>query len=567
MRSAKWQNEASDAVSWHQDQALNATIFLLREVGPTSFLLKEEGEDAKFKVCLGDPHTCTCPVYRREKNPCKHVCWVILKKLKWPRNNELTYQFGLVEREITQLLQGPRNAIKSTIPVAKKYQKNTDSDGRKILEQRPITKVDVCPICQEEMLDKHLPVTYCRYGCGNNVHIKCMKIWADHQRQTTGDCEIKCPMCRENFGSFYSLLEEYRNCSEEEQPDGRLDVHYMTVCGVCNMSPIKGKCYKCTSCNSLHLCNTCFHANKHPQHSFVFRLKKSQRWRPAKARMQEAESRILGQLHEDLSTRDITDNDYDLLLQLDRPPSSAQVDLSGLPEHIINRLPLMKVRAGGKLLAPGRQCRLCLRSYEIGQYVRKLPECRHVFHRECIDEWLSNDHRRCPVDQKIVTLPSRVDTQRRSTSNDNAPNEEADADVSELMIPGVGIAKLQASRADSRGRMTKAAPTSRRAGLSPMTFGDLLLNVDSAGKHKEPKVEVLPPVGVAHEMGVVGGGDSSRNKSAGAGLRRGKTSLGRFPTSPKLPNQELWLAGNSFVGRREQRGDSAGFRHRFYHAF
>lgn len=49
-RSVVWQRSASDAVSWHQDQALNSTIFILREIGPTSFLLKEEGELKKFKV-------------------------------------------------------------------------------------------------------------------------------------------------------------------------------------------------------------------------------------------------------------------------------------------------------------------------------------------------------------------------------------------------------------------------------------------------------------------------------------------------------------------------------------
>lgn len=30
------------------------------------------------------------------------------------------------------------------------------------LAQRPISEEDVCPICQEELLSKHLPVTYCK---------------------------------------------------------------------------------------------------------------------------------------------------------------------------------------------------------------------------------------------------------------------------------------------------------------------------------------------------------------------------------------------------------------------
>ena len=47
-----------------------------------------------------------------------------------------------------------------------------------------------------------------RQGCGNNIHIKCMKVWAEHQK-SQGAQLIKCPMCREDFGPF-SLLQQVR---------------------------------------------------------------------------------------------------------------------------------------------------------------------------------------------------------------------------------------------------------------------------------------------------------------------------------------------------------------------
>lgn len=40
-----------------------------------------------------------------------------------------------------------------------------------------------------------------RYGCGNSIHLKCMKIWADHQKSTE-EMKIRCPLCREDFGSI-----------------------------------------------------------------------------------------------------------------------------------------------------------------------------------------------------------------------------------------------------------------------------------------------------------------------------------------------------------------------------
>ncbi|XP_077966256.1 E3 ubiquitin-protein ligase Zswim2-like isoform X1 [Styela clava] len=567
LRQTKWQLEASDAVSWHQDEALNSTIFLLREMGPTSFLLKEEEEDRKLKVNIGDPHSCTCDVFKRERNPCKHICWLILKKFKWPRTNELSYQHGLVEREINQLLQGPKK-VKKEQP---KGNKDIGTSEKGTAQQRAISKLDVCPICQEELLDNHLPVTYCRYGCGNSVHIKCMKIWAEHQRQSSKDDEIRCPMCREIFGSFYKLLEELRNASGDDIEAYRLDVHFSISCNGCQMCPIKGKCYKCTTCSSFYLCNTCFHGNKHRHHSFEFRLKRTNRWRPAKSRLQtDRELAIIN----DLSTREITDNDYDLLLQLDSSSGdTAPVDLCGLPEHVINTLPMMKVRPGAKLLVPGKQCRICLRSYEVGEYVRKLPECKHIFHRECIDDWLSEDHRRCPIDKRLVVGMHRRQQSATSTSRQRSRQQDIEAtDMStELMIPGIGIAKLQnmqnqndrrynadarnASNIDNR-TLSTATNYQSSSSVNPVgiTIEDVVSGCHTLSLSRKAELNhrsrhlSLPPQNPLH----VRQRAKSRSNHAftpngiakGSVVRSRNRSFER-KTAPHSSQVDLWLTGNS----------------------
>ena len=57
--------------------------------------------------------------------------------------------------------------------------------------------------------------------------------------------------------------------------------------------------------------------------------------------------------------------------------SNNQVQTSNIPEEVVHNFPLEKVRENGPLLAPGIQCRVCLRAYQVGQFVRKLPRCKH----------------------------------------------------------------------------------------------------------------------------------------------------------------------------------------------
>ena len=37
-------------------------------------------------------------------------------------------------------------------------------------------------------------------------------------------------------------------------------------------------------------------------------------------------------------------------------------------------------------LAPGERCLVCLCDYEVGEEIRRLTKCNHLFHRECIDQ-------------------------------------------------------------------------------------------------------------------------------------------------------------------------------------
>ncbi|PNT69238.1 E3 ubiquitin-protein ligase RHA1B [Brachypodium distachyon] len=42
-------------------------------------------------------------------------------------------------------------------------------------------------------------------------------------------------------------------------------------------------------------------------------------------------------------------------------------------------------------------CAVCLSGIAGEDEVRRLPNCRHVFHRGCIDRWMAHDQRTCPL--------------------------------------------------------------------------------------------------------------------------------------------------------------------------
>uniref|UniRef100_A0A5B7ADK6 RING-type E3 ubiquitin transferase n=1 Tax=Davidia involucrata TaxID=16924 RepID=A0A5B7ADK6_DAVIN len=65
----------------------------------------------------------------------------------------------------------------------------------------------------------------------------------------------------------------------------------------------------------------------------------------------------------------------------------------GLDPSAVRSLPLIPY--GGDAKHP-IDCSICLSEFEERETVKLIPYCRHVFHQECIDTWLSS-HVSCPL--------------------------------------------------------------------------------------------------------------------------------------------------------------------------
>ncbi|KAL8156749.1 hypothetical protein AgCh_001741 [Apium graveolens] len=78
-------------------------------------------------------------------------------------------------------------------------------------------------------------------------------------------------------------------------------------------------------------------------------------------------------------------------------PSVSSLGSVPAPTETVDSLPLKLYSKSQKhLIEEAAQCYICLVEYEEGDSVRILP-CHHEFHKTCVDKWLKEIHRICPL--------------------------------------------------------------------------------------------------------------------------------------------------------------------------
>ncbi|CAK9134387.1 unnamed protein product [Ilex paraguariensis] len=73
------------------------------------------------------------------------------------------------------------------------------------------------------------------------------------------------------------------------------------------------------------------------------------------------------------------------------PPVSAVLIRELLPVFNFEDLP--RVGAGD----PPESCAVCLYEFEHWEEIRWLTNCKHIFHRACLDRWMDHDQLTCPL--------------------------------------------------------------------------------------------------------------------------------------------------------------------------
>ena len=96
-----------------------------------------------------------------------------------------------------------------------------------------------------------------------------------------------------------------------------------------------------------------------------------------------------------LQYREITPNDYELLLTLDESTPPKTVSKNVLRAIATETVPLWMEETN-------HVCCICFELFQ-GK-MKELPHCGHCFHVSCIDKWLGTVSNVCPIDQQEVVV-------------------------------------------------------------------------------------------------------------------------------------------------------------------
>jgi E3 ubiquitin-protein ligase ZSWIM2 len=266
-------------------------MLLVQTVGPTVFVVKEDGSETKYKVIVGSKQMCTCRQSSSGSSLCVHILFVMLKVLRVPRENPVLWQLSLTDNEVDQVLAGSLGRRREVVThhfMKRKGKSESKSDAKSDpgVTQQVLQEDENCPICMDEMKPDD-PLTYCKKQCGNNIHIECALEYAQHKVSSRD--KISCPLCRVDWGSMaiYELKQADKDfkSGKTKMAGGGCGTAGSTThkgtCAVCQCSPIPGPRHRCVQCVKYDLCAPCFGRGLHSHHVFVRKVLPASGWEPA----------------------------------------------------------------------------------------------------------------------------------------------------------------------------------------------------------------------------------------------------------------------------------------------
>ncbi|CAI2384236.1 unnamed protein product [Moneuplotes crassus] len=325
-RAKPWRSKPTFVFGELLNATKNKTFYLVHEPGPTNLVIQDEHKK-KNKVQIGSIISCTCGGGQKEH--CIHTIFALLRIFKIPEDEPLLWQLSYSDREINKIIQNRERGMfrlrngEEVKTHTGFLTRKTKKEEKKTVKRAAIEDDEPCCICFDEMLpDENL--TYCKYGCGHNIHMDCAKHLVKHKKSEKK--QILCPLCRCNWGenALEELVKESRifranKIAEENEKLKKEFSKNMPKCVSCNEHAADAYTYKnrsvqifsCNICRNKWICKSCYDQKKE-----IFKdIQKKDRREKQEKSMQNNDEYL--KIMQEIQTRDLSANDYDLLLKLD----------------------------------------------------------------------------------------------------------------------------------------------------------------------------------------------------------------------------------------------------------
>jgi hypothetical protein len=96
--------------------------------------------------------------------------------------------------------------------IATKIVIDSAKNKRSEVNQMELETDEQCCVCYETM-NQNDNLSYCKFGCGRNIHTECMERWVKHK--VSNSQEVSCPLCRKDWGR--NALEDLKTATKHHK--------------------------------------------------------------------------------------------------------------------------------------------------------------------------------------------------------------------------------------------------------------------------------------------------------------------------------------------------------------
>eukprot|EP00483_Globobulimina_turgida_P001704 UN01706 len=160
-----------------------------------------------YTVIIGTLHRCSCYDFANSSNLCKHIMFIIIKVLEVGMDSYIVYQYGLMPSELQSVFgKAPKTwECGMNTKMIEKYNKlkNKENNLSLSVERQSIYGAS-CVLCDKKFKKKDV-ITWCRGGCGSNIHLCCF----NGMKAGQNGKNMICFICKKKW--IYSNEIQYKN--------------------------------------------------------------------------------------------------------------------------------------------------------------------------------------------------------------------------------------------------------------------------------------------------------------------------------------------------------------------